>query len=95
MNETTKHLTIRGLILEGMRYDPRGELSDVAIGKLLWGAIIRATAAEIHRDLEYLEGKAYIEIRKRSADLWIGKLTSKGTDLLEGRIEDDGVVLSR
>lgn len=89
---------LRGMILQALNLEYPNRLADEAILAMLQGAGYDITKFALRRHLEYLAGftKEYIALQKRGRDLWLGKLTPKGKDLLAGVIrEDPGVRIAR
>ncbi|MBI4389143.1 MAG: hypothetical protein HY580_03100 [Nitrospinae bacterium] len=90
--------TLRGMILQALNLEYPNRLADEAILAMLQGAGYDIARFDLRRHLEYLSGprKEYITLRKMGRDMWLGKLTPKGKDLLAGVIrEDPGVKIAR
>jgi repressor of nif and glnA expression len=94
MDELTVRAIVRGMFLTALEYDKNHQLSDVALKATIRGAGYEYTIDQVRHQMEYLEGKYLIQIKKQSRNLWLAKLTDMGTDVLEGRKEADGVILS-
>jgi predicted ArsR family transcriptional regulator len=92
---------IRGLILLLLKNRGEDGASEQLIEMTLSDERLSVSMPVIRGHLRYLEEKGYIrteEVRDRELDLFrvFGYLTAKGTDLLEGNIEDDpGIMVIR
>ena len=97
MDEQIRKGVLRGIILKGLDLEYPNEMSDAALQPMLQGSGYGdITKLEVRRDLEYLGGEGYLEFGRKSRDLWLVKLTSKGVKLLEGRIDEDpGILIAR
>lgn len=87
---------IRGYILKGLTMSycqtaSVGSLQSLVLSTQLTESI------DIVPYLDYLEDRGYIRIKEKETELGFVmkfiKLTSKGTDLLEGTISDAGVII--
>lgn len=91
-NTYERQANIRGLILRVLKDDPDQKLSDVAIAQAVSGyGYNDVSNNEIRREITFLKGRGYLSTEPKHHALLIVKLTDKGVDFLEGRVEDYAV----
>lgn len=94
--QALRNKALRGQIMRTLSlfYPDSTTISNVRTALLIKG---QNNVAETESHLHYLKGKGYIEvcdgISKDCSDDDMVTLTSKGVDLIEGSIEDPGVML--
>lgn len=98
--EATKNKEIRGYIIRSLVMGSNNSLMVQTIANALAGSNYILVQDDIGKHLDYLRDKGYIELspqKIRSYEAYrrgaVIRLTPKGVDLVEGTIEDAGVLL--
>jgi hypothetical protein len=102
VNKNQREAIIRGLILKILNHEYPNALSDeTVLASLQAVGYADLTRHSVREDFDYLadENKKFLKITSRPSapgDFWMAKLTAKGNDLLDGRINDEpGVTVAR
>lgn len=74
---------------------PQGIYTEAMLG-VIQGAYQDATHQEIRRELDYLEERELVKIKRDSMDRWMVELTRDGVDVVEYTVEcDPGIARPR
>lgn len=98
--EATKNKEIRGYIIRSLAMGSNNTLMVRTIANALAGSNYILVQEEIGKHLDYLKDKGYIEYTPKEVRSYeayrrgaVIRLTPRGVDLVEGTIEDAGVLL--
>lgn len=85
--ERARRETIRWIILEALNHGRPYEVAETLILAAVQAVPLQCTALELRRELDYLEDRKLITVRRMEAAPWTAELTRHGVDVVEYTVE--------
>lgn len=89
--EALKHDRIRELLLKSLAPDYPLSVDSVVLRRHMANFGYPMTEGDLVSYLAYLEEKCLVKIEKRGTDIVLVRITAKGLDVLDNRIDEVGV----
>lgn len=74
---------IRWIVLDALNHGRPYEVVEPLILSAIQGVPVQCTALELRREIDYLEERGLVEIKKLEGSPWLCKLTRSGVDVVE------------
>jgi hypothetical protein len=81
--EKARREQIRWIVLDALNHGRPYEVAEPLILSAIQGVPVQCTAMELRREIDYLEERGLIEVRKLEGASWLARLTRHGVDIVE------------